>query len=298
MAAHLFLLYGGRSVPLERRAVAVGRLPDCDVVLDGWEVSRRHARLVPTPAGPLLVDRSRFGTFVNNLQVVAPLLLADGDLIRIGAAELRVSRTPAPGYMPRSREPARSRLAGWWRRYGVSEIGGAIAALIGALWALADGKGVIWAALAATLGELIWFYLSLALRDLRYEWRTHRDAGKPFTAAAAGIVLQNLSREFGLPEALDLLVRPLSFGLGLGLVGGIVGVLLGKLVADLVFYGPLLALGHWRTAQALAPDPRRLRPTAAHPPLSVGQLAELKRAHESDFPADSSEIPPTLSSDR
>lgn len=298
MPPPLFLVHDGNTVALGARAVAVGRLPECDLVLDGWEVSRRHARLVPTPAGPLLVDRSRFGTFVNNMQVVAPLLLVDGDVIRIGSAELRVCTTPPPGYVPRPKRPRGSGVAGWFRRYGLSELGGALATLAGALWILREGGGIVPAALAGTLGELIWFYLSLAVRDLRYELRTHRKAGRPFTAAAAGMVFRNLGREFGSPEALDLLLRPVCLGLGLKTIGGVGGVLAGKLVADFLFYGPILAVCHWRSGERKgAPDPQRLRPTAATS-LPLAQLADLHRRLESDAPADSQESPPTFSSDR
>ena len=77
--AELLALRSSASVrPLAGRAVAIGRLPDCDLILGGDEVSRRHARVVPTPEGPLLVDRSRFGTLLNGEQVVAPTLLRIG----------------------------------------------------------------------------------------------------------------------------------------------------------------------------------------------------------------------------
>ena len=62
MRPTLVLRHGSRSLALAGRAVAVGRLEECEVLLDGAQISRRHARIVPTPEGPLLVDRSRFGT--------------------------------------------------------------------------------------------------------------------------------------------------------------------------------------------------------------------------------------------
>ena len=86
MRPSLVLRYGDRRFTLSRGAIAVGRLEECELALDGPEISRRHARIVATPEGPLLVDRSRFGTYLNGSQVVAPTLLQPGDqfeLIRL-----------------------------------------------------------------------------------------------------------------------------------------------------------------------------------------------------------------------
>jgi hypothetical protein len=294
----LFLIHGSESVLLGRRGIALGRLPECDVMLDGWEVSRRHARIIPTPAGPVLVDRSRFGTFVNNNQVIAPLLLADGDLVRIGSVELRIASTPAPGLRPRGDSAPRSRLTEWWKRYGLSEVGGALAALLGALGALRAGGGVVAAAVSGTLAEVLWFYTSLALRDLRYEANQQRAAGRAFDRRAAADVLRNLGREFGAAEAVDLLLRPACLGAGLATLGGAPGILLGKLLADLLFYGPVLRIWHWRTTprSPAALPPHRLRPTTAAE-LPVGRLAELHSRLEAEA-ADRPEVPSSQNPDR
>jgi FHA domain len=296
-APGLFLIHGTESVSLGQRGIALGRLPECDVMLDGWEVSRRHARIVPTPAGPVLVDRSRFGTFVNNVQVIAPQRLVDGDVVRIGSAELRIASTPATGLL-RDGSPPRSRLAKWWRRYGPSEIGGAIAALVGALGALKAGGGIIVAALSGTAAEVLWFYASLAVRDLSYEAHEQRAAGRPFDSRAAGDVLRNLWREFGAAEAVDLLLRPLCLGAGLSTLGGVPGVLVGKLFADLLFYGPVLRIWHWRTARQApsAIEPHRLRPTTAAE-LPVSRLAELHLRLDAET-TDRPEIPSSQNPDR
>lgn len=294
----LSLIHGDVTIPLSGRAVAIGRLPECDVVLDGWEVSRRHARIVPTPAGPLLVDRSRFGTFVNQIQVIAPLLLTGGDVIRIGGAELRVTDAPfAP--LPKRSPGAGGRLAAWWRRYGPSEIGGALASLAGAMATLRAGGGIALAAVAGTAAELLWFYGSLAVRDLRYEARARRGAGRPVGPRAWSDVFRNLAREFGAAEAVDLVIRPVCLGAGLASVGGVLGVVAGKLAADALFYGPVLSIWHWRLANRApqAADPHRLRQTTAVP-LAVGQMAELHRQLEADEASGHQEVPPTLHSDR
>lgn len=299
-APRLFLIHGSESVALSDHAIAIGRLPECDVVLDGWEVSRRHARLVPTPAGPVLVDRSRFGTFVNNMQVIAPLLLADGDQIRIGTAEFRIVSAPPPGIQPRGAARApRSRLTAWWKRYGLSELGGIGAALAGALGALHAGAGLLGAALAGTAAEAVWFYGSLAVRDLRYEARERRLANRPFDTRATADVLRNLAREFGPAESVDLLLRPVCFWTGLATLGGAPGVIAGKVAADLLFYGPVLAVCHWRMSGRAprAAEPSRLRNTMAVVP-QMAQLAELHRQLEARASTDESETPPTLHSDR
>jgi hypothetical protein len=294
----LSLLHGDVTIALVGRAVAIGRLPECDVMLDGWEVSRRHARIVPTPAGPLIVDRSRFGTFVNQSQVIAPLLLTEGDVIRVGRNELRVVVAPVSILKP-SESGLTARLARWWRRYGVSEIGGAIAALAGALLTLRAGGSTVLAALAGTAAEIVWFYGSLGVRDLRYEARAGAKAGRKFGRRAAADVLRNLAREFGAAEAVDLLVRPVCFGVGLATIGGAGGVLAGKVAADVLFYGPILYFCHWRFAGRApqAAEPHRLRQTTAVP-LRMGQLADLHRQLDAQDATPQPELPPTHRADR
>lgn len=84
--APLALTDGSRSWSLESRPLTIGRLPECDVVVEGDLVSRHHADLLPTPDGPLLVDRSRRGVAVNGERMRAPWVLAMGDQLQIGSA--------------------------------------------------------------------------------------------------------------------------------------------------------------------------------------------------------------------
>ena len=75
--------------------VAIGRHPDCDVTLLDSAVSRRHVELRPALGGYLLVDLgSTNGTLVNGAPVVQHLL-TDGDLIAVGAHQLRYHADPA-----------------------------------------------------------------------------------------------------------------------------------------------------------------------------------------------------------
>lgn len=250
--------------------MAIGRLEECDLALEGAEISRRHARIVPTPEGPLLVDRSRFGTFLNGSQVVAPSLLQAGDVILVGDVDLHVEVGEAP---PVAAEAGgfRRTLAGWRRRYGLAEAAGTVALVLAALAIHRATGSVLAAALAGSLAEGAWFYAVLLGRDLRQERRTARTGG--FVPRPIRELGRDLLLEFGAAERVDgLLFRPLSLALGLVTLSGWPGLLAGKLVADLLFYGPVLSLFHWRdaarrAAQTAAADPRRRETTATGHPL-------------------------------
>ncbi|HEY7660906.1 MAG TPA: DUF3662 and FHA domain-containing protein [Actinomycetota bacterium] len=74
----------GNSVSLTKAETTLGRLPECDVVVDDPGVSRQHARIRRAETGFVLSDLgSTNGTFVNE-QPVQDHLLADGDRITIG----------------------------------------------------------------------------------------------------------------------------------------------------------------------------------------------------------------------
>lgn len=76
---------GRRVVPIDKECFAIGRRTGNDLRLVGADISREHAEINRTPAGFLLRDRqSRFGTYVNGLQVAEEQLLKHGDLIRLG----------------------------------------------------------------------------------------------------------------------------------------------------------------------------------------------------------------------
>lgn len=82
------LLAGGRSVPLTRPEVTIGRLPECEVVVDDPGASRQHARIRRTDDGFVLVDLgSTNGTLVNDVPI-QERLLENGDRITIGESVL------------------------------------------------------------------------------------------------------------------------------------------------------------------------------------------------------------------
>ncbi|HET8526389.1 MAG TPA: DUF3662 and FHA domain-containing protein [Actinomycetota bacterium] len=82
------VLAGGRSVPLTQPEVTIGRLPECDVVVDDPGASRQHARIRRTDGGFVLVDLgSTNGTLVND-GPIQEHVLENGDRITIGETVL------------------------------------------------------------------------------------------------------------------------------------------------------------------------------------------------------------------
>jgi pSer/pThr/pTyr-binding forkhead associated (FHA) protein len=85
----LIALATGTTTPIPSAGVVIGRDPECDVVLAGRNVSRRHAEIRPSIQGYLLTDTSTAGTYVNRRRVDGTQVLGMGDVIRIGDEELR-----------------------------------------------------------------------------------------------------------------------------------------------------------------------------------------------------------------
>jgi hypothetical protein len=68
--------------------VIVGRDDSCHVVIQNRQVSRYHARFVTLPHGVQLEDLgSKNGTHINGEEVMAPVILQDGDVIQIAYAQ-------------------------------------------------------------------------------------------------------------------------------------------------------------------------------------------------------------------
>jgi DNA-binding winged helix-turn-helix (wHTH) protein len=64
----------------------VGRDRDCAVHVDSADLSRRHARIVVTPAETTIEDLgSKNGTEVNGERITHPLTLKDSDQIQVGS---------------------------------------------------------------------------------------------------------------------------------------------------------------------------------------------------------------------
>lgn len=75
----------GCRYPLTDRPLVIGRGDDCDIRLTDHSVSRKHARIEPSPDGYRVSDQnSTNGTFVNDKQLDRATLLHDGDYLRVG----------------------------------------------------------------------------------------------------------------------------------------------------------------------------------------------------------------------
>jgi DNA-binding winged helix-turn-helix (wHTH) protein len=69
-------------------ALMLGRDATCEVVIQDRQVSRFHARLTPTAEGVLLEDLgSKNGTIHNGIELNAPVMLQDGDVVGIALAQ-------------------------------------------------------------------------------------------------------------------------------------------------------------------------------------------------------------------
>jgi putative peptide zinc metalloprotease protein len=78
--------------------LTIGRGAEATVRIDDRTVSRMHARISPTPGGPVIEDAgSRFGTQLGGVTLTAATPLRPGADIRVGDAVIRVeSATPRP----------------------------------------------------------------------------------------------------------------------------------------------------------------------------------------------------------
>jgi pilus assembly protein CpaF len=75
----------GRTYPLEKTEISIGREIGSDVFINEAEVSRRHARLTQQAGSYLLEDLgSTNGTFVNGKRLMGPYLMQPGDTILVG----------------------------------------------------------------------------------------------------------------------------------------------------------------------------------------------------------------------
>ena len=84
----------GRAISVKRNKLLIGRAEDCDVRPLSEDVSRRHCAIHVGPAEVWVEDLgSRNGTFVNGQRITGKAKVSTGDLIRVGALELKVSCT-------------------------------------------------------------------------------------------------------------------------------------------------------------------------------------------------------------
>ena len=102
----LVCLTDGREYQVIGAALSLGRDAKADVVVTGGQISRRHAEIVATPRGYMLVDYSANGTWVNGERVQNQRLLSRADVIRMGEEEFRFYADLAPAAPPAPPPPA------------------------------------------------------------------------------------------------------------------------------------------------------------------------------------------------
>jgi len=108
-------LTDGREYAIAGTSLVFGRDASCDVVVTGKDVSRRHAEIVQTPKGYLIVDSSTNGTMVNDVRIEGQRLLERADVITIGEEKFRfyadTAAPAAPAAPPPPENPPRGPAA-------------------------------------------------------------------------------------------------------------------------------------------------------------------------------------------
>jgi pSer/pThr/pTyr-binding forkhead associated (FHA) protein len=77
----------GAVIRIPEEGIVIGRDPECDVVVAGKDVSRRHASIRPSLQGYVLTDLGANGSYVNGRRVEAAQVLGMRDVVRVGEAE-------------------------------------------------------------------------------------------------------------------------------------------------------------------------------------------------------------------
>ena len=85
----------GRIVNVPRAGMLIGRSEECQLVVPGRGVSRRHALLEPYATGFAVSDLSANGTLVNGIKCRDHQALSSGDVVRIGLEDYRVENGSA-----------------------------------------------------------------------------------------------------------------------------------------------------------------------------------------------------------
>ena len=134
---------------------------------------------------------------------------------------------------------SRDKIVEWGRRYLPLEIAGWVGELGTAALAYLWTDSLAVAAIAASIGSSVGYYLPAYVLAAR--WATPADRDRPWLARIGVghlLAVRSLAMEFGLAEVIDsLLVRPALIYAGPVLIDHVVlGWVLGGFVADVVFY--------------------------------------------------------------
>ena len=98
----LVSLTDGREYTIGGVPLVFGREAGCDIVVPNKDVSRRHAEIVASVQGYLLIDSSTNGVLVNGERIEGQRILARSDIIKVGDHDFRfyadkAAGPPAPG---------------------------------------------------------------------------------------------------------------------------------------------------------------------------------------------------------
>ena len=90
VGAGSLVMPSGERVTLGAQVLTFGRSPECTIVVNDTNISRRHAEVRPIAAGYVIVDLgSTNGTKINGVRIDSERLLHDGDIVSLGATHIR-----------------------------------------------------------------------------------------------------------------------------------------------------------------------------------------------------------------
>jgi pSer/pThr/pTyr-binding forkhead associated (FHA) protein len=93
----VFLMEGGKSYPLDRSVINIGRMLDNDLVIDDPRVSRHHAQLRAVDGHFVLLDtNSTGGIFVNERRVTQTILYPNDSVSLAGVILVFHQDEPPP----------------------------------------------------------------------------------------------------------------------------------------------------------------------------------------------------------
>ncbi len=147
----------------------------------------------------------------------------------------------------------RALLRGWAKRYGASEITGALSAYIGYFMVLGMTQNPVASAYGASIGESLGFFGVLIVRRISADQARAKRRLTSYGPKQLSATIHGLFVEFGPAELLDVaLIGPLAIGFASYYLGPAFGILLGKLASDVVFYGFAIFASEMRERRARA----------------------------------------------
>jgi S-DNA-T family DNA segregation ATPase FtsK/SpoIIIE len=188
----------GRTYPIDKHDVTIGRDASCDIVLDDPSVSRRHASI---SANATITDLgSTNGTWIDDVPVTASTPLPPNALVRVGASHLRLRLDhdddrpvglPVGGFVPFNRPPRAAlpspleplvapeapKASSSSRAFGIAMIVGPVLMGAGMVVIYGNPRFALFAALGPIIAMVNWI---ASKRSSRKERRRH---SRTFAAA-------------------------------------------------------------------------------------------------------------------